>query len=192
MTAPTRAPDGSAAQVETTTYLQYPNRVRVEIKLPTATIQQVYDGEHAWIRDPNGVHDADAPMLRNFEMSFKRDTVSLLLAAEGGAVRARVLPDVKDDAGRMYHALELSGSGLDPVVLSVDPESGLIAKQTFVAGPGQPIVEERFTDYRAVDGVQVPFTTTAFAGGQRLGERRITDIKINAPIDPALFKRPGL
>jgi len=191
-TAPTRAPDGSAASVETTTYLQYPNRVRVNVKLPTATIQQAYDGEHAWIRDQNGVHDADAPALRNFEMGFKRDTVSLLLAAEGGTVRARVLPDVKDDAGRMYQTLELSASGLDPIVLSIDPASGLIAKQTFVPGPGQPIVEERFSDYRAVDGVQVPFLTTAYSGGQRLGERRITDIKINAPIDPALFKRPGL
>ena len=99
---------------------------------------------------------------------------------------------MKDDAGRMYQTLELSASGLDPIVLSIDSASGLIAKQTFVPGPGQPIVEERFSDYRAVDGVQVPFVTTAYSGGQRLGERRITDIKINAPIDPALFKRPGL
>jgi zinc protease len=193
MTAPARAPDGSVAQVETTTILQYPNRVRVNIKFPTMTVQQVYDGAHGWIRDPTGIYEAGAPDLRFIEMNFKHDAISLLLAAEGGTVRARVLPDVKDDAGRVYHVLELSGSGLDPVVLSVDPDSSLIAKQTFVAGgPGEPIVEERFTDYRAIDGVQVPFVTTAFAGGRRIGERRITDVKINAPIDPALFKRPGL
>jgi outer membrane lipoprotein-sorting protein len=190
MTAPTKTPDGRDLQVETRTLLQYPSRVRVEIKLPTATVQQVYDGQRGWILDPNGVHDADAPMLRNFEMSFKRDTVPLLVAAARGTVRARILPDVKDDAGRRYQALELSRSDMEPVVLSIDPESGLIAKQTFVAGPGQPVIEERFADYRAVDGVQVPFTTTVFAGGQRVGDRHITDIKFNAPIDPALFKRP--
>jgi len=191
MTAPTTAPDGRALQVETKTYLQYPGHVRVEVKLPTTTVQQVYDGERGWIRDANGVHDATAPMLRNFEMGFKRDTVSLLVAAEAGTAHPRLLPDVKDDAGRRYQALELSGQGLDPLVLSIDPESGLIAKQTFVAGPGQPIIEEQFADYRAIDGVQVPFTTTVLVGGQRLGERHISDIKINAPIDPALFKRPG-
>ena len=190
--APARGPDGSVAQVETTTILQYPNRVRVDIRFPTVTVQQVYDGAHGWTRDPTGVHEVGAPDLRFIEMNFKHDTISLLLAAEGGTARARVLPDVKDDAGRMYQTLELSASGLDPIVLSIDSASGLIAKQTFVPGPGQPIVEERFSDYRAVDGVQVPFVTTAYSGGQRLGERRITDIKINAPIDPALFKRPGL
>jgi zinc protease len=197
ITAATKAPvtdrDGNAAQVLTTTYLQYPNRVRVEERLGDATRQTVYDGEHAWLRDPQGaVHDADVTRLRDFETSFKRDTVSMLLAAENGTIRARILPDVKDDAGKLYHALELSGNGLEPVVLSVDPQSGLISKQTFIAGgPGGQLIEERFSDYRLVDGIQVPFTTTAFGSGRPLGERQVTSITFNAPIDPALFKRPS-
>ena len=197
ITAATKAPvtdrNGAPAQVLTTTYLQYPNRVRVEERLGDATRQTVYDGERAWLRDPQGaVHEADVNRLRDFETSFRRDTISMLLAAANGTIRARLLPDVKDDAGKLYHALELSGNGLEPVVLSIDPQSGLIAKQTFVAGgPGGQLIEERFSDYRGVDGIQVPFTTTAFGSGRQLGERQVTSITFNAPIDPALFKRPS-
>src|SRR5256885_1234824 len=140
------------------------------------------DGEHAWLRDPQGaVHEADVNRLRDFETSFRRDTISMLLAAANGTIRARILPDVKDDAGKLYNALELSGNGLEPVVLSIDPQSGLIAKQTFVAGgPGGQLLEERFSAYRGVDGIQVPFTTTAFGSGRQLGERQVTSITFNA------------
>ena len=46
-------PEGQVS-VETTTYLQYPNRVRVETKLPDGVIVQVFDGTRAWVKDPRG------------------------------------------------------------------------------------------------------------------------------------------
>src|SRR6188474_75400 len=97
---------------ETTTYLQYPNRVRVETKLPDATVVQVYDGSRGWVKDPNGVHDVPEQMVRDLEAGFRRDTVAALLAARDGSVRARILPDVKDDGGRVHHALELAAPTL--------------------------------------------------------------------------------
>jgi outer membrane lipoprotein-sorting protein len=184
------SPDGRI-EARTTTYLEYPNHVRVETMLPEATTVQVYDGERAWIRDPRGVHDVSERMVRDLQTSLKRDTVTLLLAAERGTVRPRLLPDVRDDDGRLHHALEFSSPGLDPVVLSIAPDTDLISKQTYVAGaPGQPVVEEVFSDYRNVDGVRVAYTATVRRGGQPILERHVTDIKINAAIDPGLFKRP--
>ncbi len=181
----------------TTTYLQYPNRVHVERTLeapgrPSALIVQVYDGEHGWVRNPNGVFDVPAPVLKDMEIGLKRDRIALLLAAVAGDVRTRLLPDVKDQGGKTYHALELVGPALDPIVLHVDPATGLIARQTYVAGaPGQPIIEERFGEYRAVNGLQVAFSASVRRGGQQILQRQIVEIKINTPIDPALFKRPS-
>jgi hypothetical protein len=60
-----------------------------------------------------------------------------------------------------------------------------------VGGPGQPLVEELFSDYRPVDAVQIAFLAQVRRGGQLILERRITSIKINAPLDSALFKRPA-
>ena len=125
-------------------------------------------------------------------MSLRRDTIAVLLAAHDGEVRARLLPDVKDAKGRRYRALELSGKSLEPMVLSIDPETGLIAKQTYVTGGvGQPLIEELFTDYKAVDGVQIAFGASVQRGGTQVLDRRVQSIRINAPIDPALFKRPS-
>jgi zinc protease len=184
-------PSGSIAG-QTTTYLQYPNLVRVETKLPDTSLIQVYDGAHAWVRDRSGTHDVPAPMLRDLEAGLKRDTVALLVAAADGQVRARLLPDVQDEQGRRHRVLELSSSDLDPLVLYIDPETGLVLKQAYVAGAaGQPLVEEIFSDYKLVDGLQVAFTAKVRRGGAPVLDRRVKDITINAPLDPALFKRPS-
>jgi hypothetical protein len=177
---------------ETITYLEYPNRVRVETKLPNANILQVSNGSRAWVKDPSGTHDVPPEELREMSTGLRRDTIALLLAAQEGKVRVRALPDIKDDTGKLYHALEFSANDLDPVVLSIDPRTRLIAKQTYlVQGPEQTLIEELFSEYQAVDGVQVAFLARVRRGGEVVLERHVTDIKINAPLGPALFTRPA-
>jgi hypothetical protein len=192
LTSATMSSPQGKVEAETTTYLQYPNRVRVETKLPDATTVQIFDGQHAWVRDPSGIHDVPEPMLRGFAESLRRDTISLLVGAVDGTVHARLMPDVRDDKGTVQHALEFSSQGLDPVIMYVAPDTHLITKQTYLAGgPARPLVEERFSDYRIVDGIQIAYMAAVQSGGQPIVERRINDIRINLPIDPALFKRPS-
>jgi hypothetical protein len=192
VTAATMISPGGNVEAETTTYLQYPDHVRVETKAPQGTQIQVYDGQHGWVRDPSGVHDVPGEALRDMAANLKRDTVAALLAADRGELQARRLPDVKDADGVVRHALELSSPALDPIVLHVDPDTGLVAKQVYVArAPGQPLIEEIFSDYRPVDGVRIAFTAEVRAGGKPIVRRRLTDIAINTPLDPRLFTRPG-
>jgi hypothetical protein len=176
---------------ETITYLEYPNRVRVETKLPDATVVQVYDGSRAWVRDPGGVHDVPERALRDLKLGLRRDTIAALLAAYDGALRVRLLPDIKDSRGAIHRALEVSGADLDPMVLYIDPKTFLISRQTYVTGgPGNPLIEELFSDYRVVEGVQIAFTASVRRGEQTLLERKIADLRINDPLDPSLFRRP--
>jgi outer membrane lipoprotein-sorting protein len=176
----------------TTSYIGYPDKFRVETTLPDATLVQVFDGMRLWTRDPQGVRQAPAEAVAEAQRGLQREVVATLVAAADGAVRARLLQDVKGSEGRVQHALELSSPTMNPVVLYVDAATLLIMKQTYsVAGrPGTPLVEETFSDYRPVDGIQIPF-----AAERRIGaivvRRQVSDIKINTPIDPALFKRPG-
>jgi len=178
-------------EAETTTYLQYPDHVRVETKAPQGVQIQVYDGERGWVRDPGGVHDVPDEALQDMAASLKRDTVAALLAAERGELRARLLPDVKDADGAIRHALELSSPSLEPLVLYVDPRTSLISKQAYVVrAPGQPLIEEMFSDYRPVDGVTVAFTAEVRAAGHPIVKRRLNAITFNAALDPGLFTRP--
>jgi outer membrane lipoprotein-sorting protein len=194
--AESQTPDGRITAT-TTTFLAYPNRVRVETRTPAGLVVQVYDGARAWISDPRGVHDVPGEMARQLDASFTRDIIALLIAARDGRVTTRLLPDVKAEDGRVYHVLEFSSPRLEPTILYIDPETSLVSKEAYVAGGPmpprggeRPLVEEVFSDYRTVAGVKVAFSAEVRQGGQRVLERRVTDIRINEPFDPALFRRP--
>jgi zinc protease len=184
--------NGPGEPADSVTYIEYPNHVRVESKIRGTDVVQVFDGTRAWVRDPNGVHDVPERGIRDFQNGLRRDTISVLLAALDGRVRVRRLPDVKDDTGALRTALEFSSADLEPMVMYADPATGLVTRQTYVAGGmGQPLVEESFSDYRDVGGIQINYAASVRVGGEPALERTVTDVKINAPLDPALFKRPS-
>jgi len=194
ITMQARAVGASAQQetAETTTYIEYPAHVRVESRMRGSEMVQVYDGTRAWVRDPKGVHDVPERMLADFRNGLRRDTIGVLLAALDGAVRVRRLPDVTDASGGRQQALEFSAADLDPTVLYVDPGTSLVVRQTYVAGGmGRPLVEERFTDYRDVDGVQINFAAAIHVGGEPVLERTVMTARVGGALEPALFKRPS-
>jgi hypothetical protein len=189
--ATSRGPYAPQGTFDTVTYLEYPNRVRVESKNDRAEMVQVYDGTRAWVKDTAGTHDVPDEMVRDLEANLKRDTISALVAAEDGHLRTRLLPDAKDESGKLRHAIEFSGAELDPMVFYIDPETSLVVKQTYVAaGLGGPLVEEIFSDYRPVDGVQIAFATTVRVHGEPVLERTVTSFTINGTLAPTLFSRP--
>jgi zinc protease len=192
VTAETVTAPAGTLEAQTTTYLQYPDHVRIERKLPQGVGIQVFDGEHGWVKDPGGVRAVTDLAVRQMQTTLERDTVAALLAAHDGRLQVRLLPDVKDEAGAVRHALELSASTVEPFVLYIQPETNLIDKEAYVSGePGQPLVEELYSDYRPVDGVQIAFSGLMRRAGKRVVARRVTSFKINTLFDPSIFKRPG-
>jgi len=172
--------------VETTNYIQYPDRFRIE----APDVVQVFDGTKAWIKNQRGVQEGPETLAREAILAMRRDVVALLLAAKDGKLTPRLLPDVKDAEGALSHAIELSAPDLNPIVLYVDPATSLVKKRIYTAdAPARPIVEEQFFDYREVDGIQMPFRATQKVGPLSV-ERRTGDLKLNSPVDAALFKRP--
>jgi len=173
------------AEMSTVNYIEYPDRFRIEAG---GTVQG-FDGTQAWAKDQRGVHDL--PTARDARMSLRRDVIALLLAANDGTLNTRLLPDVKAADGHVTHTLELSGRDLNPVILYIEPETSLIAKQAFSAdSPGFTLVEEQFSDYRPVDGVQIAFKATRTVGDRSV-QRTVTEVQINPPVDAAVFKRPA-
>jgi zinc protease len=184
-------PEAAGRTTVTLNYVQYPDQFRIETSAGPNTVVQAYDGTSAWMKDERGVRVSPEAVAKEARATLRRDAILLLLAAKDGRLTPRILPDVKDPSGRLDHALEISGPDLNPVVLYIDPATGLIRKQVFTADmPGRPIIEEQFSDYRAVDGVQIPFSASRKAGPMTL-ERKVSEVKINTSIDPAQFKRPS-
>jgi zinc protease len=195
-------PDGFTT-FETTNYIQYPDRLRIQTFVGGNTNVQASDGTEVWVKDPRGVRTQPDSVARQVRLSLRRDVVALLLAAKAGGLTPRVLPDVKVmalsasstqehawGAAGLDHVLELSAPDLGPILLYLNAESGLIDKLTFVdEAPTKPLVEESFSDYRDVDGVKIPFHGIRKIGTQSV-ERYTSSVEINRSIDPSLFKRP--
>jgi hypothetical protein len=81
---------------------------------------------------------------------------------------------------------------MSPVRLFIDSKD-LIARQSFsAAGPdGRTMqAEEVFSDYRAVEGIRVPFRAEVLRNGRPILERTLTQVQFNTELDSALFARP--
>jgi len=175
----------------TTTYVMYPDKFRVDANVGGAEVVQVYNAGDAWQKDPNGVREAPEPTKEEFGASVRRDTIPLLIAAAEGTVDVRALPEEGRD-GKVFRVVEISGKGLSPVRLYLD-STNLIARQTYsTSGPdGRPMqAEEVFSDYRDIEGIQVPFTAQVMRDGRAIVERTFTEVTFNSDIDTKLFDRP--
>jgi zinc protease len=189
-TLTTQTPQGDAT-AETSNYIQYPDRFRIVTETPNGTMVQASDGKQVWMTDARGLHDAPEPLVREFRVALRRDPIALLLAAKEGKLTARLLPEATDKEGQVSVPLELSATDLNPIVLEVDRTTSLIRKQSYRAdAPGRPLVEESFSDYRPVDGIQIAFRASRKSGPLAV-ERRVTEVKINTTVEPALFSRPS-
>jgi len=58
-------------------------------------------------------------------------------------------------------------------------------------GPQGPArMEVSYTDYREVDGVELPYATVRRLDGEEFISLQAESIEINAEVDEALFQRP--
>jgi len=182
---------GGPVDAEATSYIAYPIQFRVETKIPEGLLISAFDGSTAWTRDPQATREAPEPMAAEARSNLQRDVIRLLIGAEDGSLRVRALQDARNEQGRNMRTLELSSNTMSPIVLSIDAETMRVTKEAFAVGPGgQALVEESFSDYRAVDGVQMPFMAERHVGPITV-KRRVLDVQLNRPLDPSLFKRSG-
>jgi zinc protease len=183
-------PDGKVTAT-TRTSIEYPDRVRVEAQLPDAEIVQVFADGRGWLKDPAGVHDVPPDMLRDFHAGVLRDPLALLRAAAEGTLTIRLQPEEGAD-GRVLKVLAVSGDKLLPVKLFFDAQKGTLVKIGYDSrGQGPLYTEERFDDYRVVDGVNLPFKGSVTRNGLVVVERVLTDVKINPALSPETFAKPA-
>jgi zinc protease len=179
--------------VETTTFIRYPNAFRVDAAMPIGPVTQVFNGGEYWVKDHRGVREAPEEVATQIRWTVQRDVVGLLLAVVDGKLTARRLPDVVED-GQGLRAIGVAGKGMPDVTMLLDPATDVIRAQRYEApNPGGPrlLMEERFSDYRSVDGLQVAFSTSLLLNGAELVHRRVRTFEYNVPLDPSVFAKPG-
>ena len=165
--------------------IEYPDRFRVDATMPGGKVSQVYADGRYWVESPDGVKELDADAAGTIRAAAERDVVRVLLGAAAGNLVVREV-----DGDERSDAIEISGAGLTPVTLFVNRDNGLIDKASYSGGPDGR-TDEIYSDYRRVDGIQVPFHTEVRRGRLRPLERDIKTIRYNVPLPAALFRKPS-
>jgi zinc protease len=177
--------------IPTKTYVVYPDKFRVDATFAGQQTIQAYNSGSAWVKDPAGVSAAPAAMRDDFAATVRRDTFPLLIAAAEGRLTLRLLPDETKD-GATVKVVEVSGNGLNPVRLYIDRDYRIVRQTYSTPGPdGRPAqAEELFSDYRKVNGIDVPFKAAVLRNGQQILERTLKSVTFNSTVDPMLFQQP--
>jgi zinc protease len=166
--------------------IEYPDRFRVDAVMPGGKVSQVYADGRFWVESASGVAEMDPAAAETIRAAVERDMTRVLLRAAAGRLIVR---EVDADDPRTG-AIELSGEGLAAVTLFINRDNGLIEKARYTGGPDGR-TEELYSDYRRVDGIQVPFHTEVRRGNLRPLERDVKTIRYNVPLAAALFQKPS-
>lgn len=154
---------------------------------PRGSVHQAFDGTIGWVKNQSGVFEmrgeglAQAQREANFFFDIKLKEQYKTMSVVG---RDRV-------DNREFYVIE--GTRPDGQVerLFFDVESGLLVRRYWEAPTyfGQLPNSSDFDSYRKVGNVWSPFVIRRSRGGQTF-QQIITELKLNAPIDDSVFKKP--
>ena len=181
---------GRKVSIPTTIRVRYPGGFRIDSEMPAGPVVQVFESGTYWVRDSRGTNVAPDAAADSMRGNVQRDSIALLLALSDGRVQARRGADVTVD-GRTLPVLDVDLKPGGPVTLMLDPATGLILRERYPAAASGGQIEEIFSDYRDVNGVQVAFAVVV--RHPQLGEmtRVMRQFNFNVPLDPGLFAKPG-
>ncbi len=187
-------------EIKTNLTVLFPDRIRLEQMMPdwnnpsaTRQMAMVIAPSGAFEIGPNSVEPMHAVHRIEQEREIKRRPLSILRARKSASFNPVATGSGK--AGET--AIEQVAVEVDSTsyTLGLDPATSRILSLSYQRrGPqgtfGQFV--QVFSDFRAVDGLTLPFKVTATFNDQPWKEQSptIEAITINGKIDPALFEKP--
>ncbi|HEX6285740.1 MAG TPA: thioredoxin family protein [Pyrinomonadaceae bacterium] len=168
-------------------YAKAPNKsLTITNVEPMGLVKEGFDGRNSWNSAQNGL-DAASEVARAaiVDNDFYRDIKLKELYTS-----IKVLDKVKDGFRHFYlvEAVPASGSAER---WYFDVDSGLLVRRdlTRTTAKGSVRAEVYYHDWRAVDGVKIPFRITQSMPAMKF-VTTIEEVKHNVPVDDAIFRRP--
>jgi len=176
---------GQSAQMSSIT--KRPNLTRQDINMMGTTISMAFDGTKGWMLNPMmGAEPVELPAEQIDMVKDQSDIDGPLVdyKAKGSTVE---LVGLEDAGGKKAFHLRVTRKGLPPLELFIDSTTYLDAKAV-TSLPGSGTIEVTFGDYRAVDGLMVPFSVKSAAAGMTISELKLDKVEFNVTLPPDAFK----
>ena len=170
-------------------YARAPNQRTWIVKLPERDSYRVFDGMNGWLAGP----DTPVPIITLATGNLDRARIEATLAFPAGITQLYPQWRVgKTSIGdRDVTIVQGTMPGLLPANLYFDDESGLLVRvvrwNETVVGPVP--TEINYGDYRAVAGIQMPFTWTTTQTYMQM-TIALREVAANVPVDASRFARP--
>jgi hypothetical protein len=187
MTGTLVAQGGMKAPLEV--YEKAPNKTLTIFRAPHGTNQMGFNGAVGWTKTPEqGLREeageqldfirSEAEFYKELKLKERYSKLTLLGMAQLG--------------NREAYVIEAAPPRGQPEKLYFDRQSGLLVRMDLVPTPGQEKMQMQiyFEDYRAVDGVKLPFAIRRARPGFTWSYQ-FDEIKLDLPIDDSRFNKPS-
>ena len=178
--------DQRGNQIKTNLVMAFPDTLRQETVRPNFTFVSVITPSDSFVlvnNTPRAMPEANRAAVYK---ELYHDLIVLF--------RARTRSDFKVSLAGDGKTLDVELPGFT-TTLAIDPTTGRVVSQAYRGrGPGGVLgqIEIDYSDYRTVEGLSLPFKTTAMFDGQPFPPLSATTeaMTVNGQIDPATFKKP--
>ncbi len=169
----------------------YPDRCRAEVQSNGMTILQGSDGKSAWIEWQSQTHDA-TQMMGEFQrgIALFGGGWGLYQQALAGKIQAQAIGEEQIDGKNLPGIMLQTAFG--NMKLYFDPQTHLLAVARYQSATSKGAVdsEQRWSDYRTIDGREFAFSTVVYRDGQKYMESTVKDLKLNPALEDSLFAAP--
>jgi outer membrane lipoprotein-sorting protein len=176
--------------------LKRPNKTRFELTVLNQKAVRVFDGRQGWKLSPSVMGNSEFRPYTMDELKSAHDEQvidGLLIDHQAKGVDVTLDGIDKIDGHDAYRLGVKLPSGVTRHVW-VDAQSFLDVKYDRQArGAHGPVtMEVKYSDYKNVDGLQIPFTIESGAAASGKSDKLTIDkLSLNPPLDDAMFTRPA-
>lgn len=152
---------------------------------------RAFNGSAGWMASPRGTR----PMPPDQSEGLRRDAALFPVLILHGLAEKLHVSGIDTVSGATAYILEAPASEHATERYYIDSASGLLVRRVLVTETLIASFPEQidFSDYRAVDGVKVPFTVrTAGVDPRDSFMRRATSVEQNVPVDEKKFVMPEM
>lgn len=185
-TATMRGPQGPM-DVDVDEIVVYPGSSRRVLKTPMGEMTMVMTPDAAFMISPMGNQDMPSGQRSAMQSEAKQDLITVLRSANNPDYTFSVVGTEK--VGTVDAQVLQVNAGGATFKWYVDPATGRILRKVANSRMGEQITD--YTEWKMVNGVNVPAAVTITAGGQPAGGAKFTTIEINPTIDPKMFEKPA-
>jgi hypothetical protein len=147
-------------------------------------MKQVFDGTKGYIEQMGNKQPIEGDLLQQV-MHDAKIFPEIDYVHDGFTIEVKGIEEINGE--QAYKVLISNAKGSTTEFYSVDRGLKLKSIESQGEGDQMQMVITDFSDYREVDGVMIPFAMKITGMAPFPLEMKVTSVKLNAPIDAALF-----